>query len=387
MNPLQTRIGILGGGQLGRMMIEESLRLNLTFNILENDPNCPCANICDKLIVGSLQDESAIRKLAEISDVLSYEIEHVNTEVLLKLESEGKTIIPSPKVLQIIQDKGLQKQFYLDNNIPTSSFVLANNKKEWANALGQIKTEKFAAKTRKDGYDGKGVMLINKSTILADLNSIPFEQACVLEEFIPCQKELSVIVARDRNGNTLCYPSVEMEFDPVANLVTFLLCPANIDKVMEAKAEEIAIHAVNALGGIGIFAVEMFLTNDNNIFVNEIAPRVHNSGHHSIEACYTSQFEQLARILANIPLGSTTSIQPAVMINLLGADDFSGPYQLIGLEEISAIEGVYLHLYGKKESKPKRKMGHITVLAETAKEAHEKAQKVNALISFKPTNN
>jgi len=384
MNPLQTRIGILGGGQLGRMMIEESLRLNLTFNILENDPNCPCANICDKLIVGSLQDEAAIRKLAEISDVLSYEIEHVNTEVLLKLESEGKTIIPSPKVLQIIQDKGLQKQFYLDNNIPTSSFVLVNNKNEWANALGQIKSEKFAAKTRKDGYDGKGVMLLNKSTILADLNSIPFEQACVLEEFIPCQKELSVIVARDRNGNTLCYPSVEMEFDPLANLVTFLLCPANIDKVMEAKAEEIAIHAVNALGGIGIFAVEMFLTNDNQILVNEIAPRAHNSGHHSIEACYTSQFEQLIRILANIPLGSTKSIKPAVMINLLGADDFSGPYQLEGLEEISAMEGVYVHLYGKKECKPKRKMGHITVLAESPEDAHKKAHKVSSLVSFKP---
>jgi 5-(carboxyamino)imidazole ribonucleotide synthase len=384
MNPLQTRIGILGGGQLGRMMIEESLRLNLTFNILENDPNCPCANICDKLIVGSLQDEAAIRKLAEISDVLSYEIEHVNTEVLLKLESEGKTIIPSPKVLQIIQDKGLQKQFYLDNNIPTSSFVLVNNKNEWANALGQIKSEKFAAKTRKDGYDGKGVMLLNKSTILADLNSIPFEQACVLEEFIPCQKELSVIVARDRNGNTLCYPSVEMEFDPLANLVTFLLCPANIDKVMEAKAEEIAIHAVNALGGIGIFAVEMFLTNDNQILVNEIAPRAHNSGHHSIEACYTSQFEQLVRILANIPLGSTKSIKPAVMINLLGADDFSGSYQLEGLEEISAMEGVYVHLYGKKECKPKRKMGHITVLAESPEDAHKKAHKVSSLVSFKP---
>jgi len=384
MNPLQTRIGILGGGQLGRMMIEESLRLNLTFNILENDPNCPCANICDKLIVGSLQDEAAIRKLAEISDVISYEIEHVNTEVLLKLESEGKTIIPSPKVLQIIQDKGLQKQFYLDNNIPTSSFVLVNNKNEWANALGQIKSEKFAAKTRKDGYDGKGVMLLNKSTILADLNSIPFEQACVLEEFIPCQKELSVIVARDRNGNTLCYPSVEMEFDPLANLVTFLLCPANIDKVMEAKAEEIAIHAVNALGGIGIFAVEMFLSNDNQILVNEIAPRAHNSGHHSIEACYTSQFEQLVRILANIPLGSTKSIKPAVMINLLGADDFSGPYQLEGLEEISAMEGVYVHLYGKKECKPKRKMGHITVLAESPEDAHKKAHKVSSLVSFKP---
>jgi 5-(carboxyamino)imidazole ribonucleotide synthase len=385
MNPLHTRIGILGGGQLGRMMIEESLRLNLTFNILENDPNCPCANICDQLIVGSLQDEVAIRKLSEISDVLSYEIEHVNTEALLKLESEGKTIIPSPKVLQIIQDKGLQKQFYLEHNIPTSAFALVNYKNEWANALQQIKSEKFAAKTRKDGYDGKGVMLLNKSSILTDLNSIPFEQSCVLEEFIPCQKELSVIVARDRNGNTLCYPSVEMEFDPVANLVTFLLCPANIDKSIEAKAEEIAINAVNALQGIGIFAVEMFLTNDNNILVNEIAPRVHNSGHHSIEACYTSQFEQLVRILANIPLGSTKSILPAVMINLLGADDFSGPYQLEGLEEISAMEGVYVHLYGKKESKPKRKMGHITVLAESSKEAHEKAQKVNALVRFKPT--
>lgn len=385
MNPLHTRIGILGGGQLGRMMIEESLRLNLTFNILENDPNCPCANICDELIVGSLQDEEAIRKLADISDVISYEIEHVNTEALLKLEEEGKTIIPSPRVLQIIQDKGLQKQFYQEHQIPTSPFVLVNNKNEWADGLNKIQSEKFAAKTRKDGYDGKGVMLLNKSAILADLDSIPFEQACVLEEFIPCQKELSVIVARDRNGNTLCYPSVEMEFDPIANLVTFLLCPAHIDKSIEAKAEEIAIHAVNALGGIGIFAVEIFLTNDNNILVNEIAPRVHNSGHHSIEACYTSQFEQLVRILSNIPLGSTKSIEPAVMINLLGADDFSGSYQLKGLEEISAMEGVYVHLYGKKESKPKRKMGHITVLAGTAKEAREKAQKVNALVRFKPT--
>jgi 5-(carboxyamino)imidazole ribonucleotide synthase len=384
MNPLHTRIGILGGGQLGRMMIEESLRLNLTFNILENDPNCPCANICDQLIIGSLQDEESIRKLASISDVISYEIEHVNTEALLKLEEEGKTIIPSPKVLQIIQDKGLQKQFYLDNNIPTSPFVLVNNKNEWTNALVQINTEKFAAKTRKDGYDGKGVMLLNKSAVLADLGSIPFDQACVLEEFIPCQKELSVIVARDTNGNTVCYPSVEMEFDPIANLVTYLLCPAHIDESIETKAEEIAIRAVKALNGIGIFAVEMFLTNDNHILVNEIAPRVHNSGHHSIEACYTSQFEQLVRILANIPLGSTKSIQPAVMINLLGAVDFSGSYQLEGLEEISAMEGVYVHLYGKKESKPKRKMGHITVLAESPEEARQKAQKVSALISFKP---
>ncbi len=384
MNPLNTRIGILGGGQLGRMMIEESLRLNLSIHVLENDINCPCAGICDSLILGSLQDEVAIRKLAEITDVITYEIEHVNTAALLRLEAEGKTIIPSPKILQIIQDKGLQKQFYLNNNIPSSVFVLVNNKNEWEGALAQINSHKFAAKTRTDGYDGKGVMLLNKADILDNLNAIPFDVPCVLEEFIPCQKELSVIVARDRQGNTICYPSVEMEFDPIANLVTFLLCPAQIDKTIEAKAEEIAIRAVKALDGIGIFAVEMFLTPDNDILVNEIAPRVHNSGHHSIEACYTSQFEQLIRILANIPLGSTKTIQPAVMINLLGADDFSGTYEIDGLEEISVMEAVYLHLYGKSENKPKRKMGHITILAETAEEAHKKAQKVNALVRFKP---
>lgn len=384
MNPLNTRIGILGGGQLGRMMIEESLRLNLSIHVLENDINCPCAGICDSLILGSLQDEVAIRKLAEITDVITYEIEHVNTAALLRLEAEGKTIIPSPKILQIIQDKGLQKQFYLNNNIPSSVFVLVNNKNEWEGALAQINSHKFAAKTRTDGYDGKGVMLLNKADILDNLNAIPFDVPCVLEEFIPCQKELSVIVARDRQGNTICYPSVEMEFDPIANLVTFLLCPAQIDKTIEAKAEEIAIRAVKALDGIGIFAVEMFLTPDNDILVNEIAPRVHNSGHHSIEACYTSQFEQLIRILANIPLGSTKTIQPAVMINLLGADDFSGTYEIDGLEEISAMEAVYVHLYGKSESKPKRKMGHITILAETAEDAHKKAQKVNALVRFKP---
>ena len=262
--------------------------------------------------------------------------------------------------------------------------MLVNNKNEWEGALAQINSHKFAAKTRTDGYDGKGVMLLNKADILDNLNAIPFDVPCVLEEFIPCQKELSVIVARDRQGNTICYPSVEMEFDPIANLVTFLLCPAQIDKTIEAKAEEIAIRAVKALDGIGIFAVEMFLTPDNDILVNEIAPRVHNSGHHSIEACYTSQFEQLIRILANIPLGSTKTIQPAVMINLLGADDFSGTYEIDGLEEISAMEAVYVHLYGKSENKPKRKMGHITILAETAEEAHKKAQKVNALVRFKP---
>lgn len=355
------------------MMIEESLRLNLHFNILENDANCPCANITDQLIVGSLQDEDKIRELAAISDVLTFEIEHVNTEALLKLEKEGKEIIPSPRLLQIIQDKGYQKQFFYNNGIPSGNFVLVDNEQSWIPALGSIQSEKFAAKTRKDGYDGKGVVLLSKKDIIEGKVAIPFSQPCVLEEFIECEKELAVIVARDRSGNTVTYPAVEMEFDPIANLVTFLLCPADISSEIEEQAEQLALQTINAMKGVGVFAVEMFLAKDGRLLVNEVAPRVHNSGHHTIEACYTSQFEQLVRILAGIPLGSTNIVKPAVMMNLLGGEGFSGIYAISGLDEISSMEGVYVHLYGKKESKPKRKMGHITVLGDTPMDAHEKA--------------
>ncbi len=382
MNPLLKKIGILGGGQLGRMMIEESLRLNLHFNILENDANCPCASIADQLIIGSLQDEAKIRELAEISDVLTFEIEHVNTEALLKLEKEGKEIIPSPRLLQIIQDKGYQKQFFYDNGIPSGNFVLVDNEQSWIPALANIQSEKFAAKTRKDGYDGKGVVLLSKKDIIEGKVAIPFSQPCVLEEFIECEKELAVIVARDRSGNTVTYPAVEMEFDPIANLVTFLLCPADISSEIEEQAEELALQTINAMKGTGVFAVEMFLAKDGRLLVNEVAPRVHNSGHHTIEACYTSQFEQLVRILAGIPLGSTNIVKPGVMMNLLGGEGFSGTYAIQGLDEISSMEGVYVHLYGKKESKPKRKMGHITVLGDTPSDAHEKALYIQSKVGI-----
>lgn len=380
-NPLRKTIGIIGGGQLGRMMIEESLRLNNDFNILDA-ADCSCAALAKNHIVGKLTDAEAIKKLADISDVLTFEIEHINVDVLIELEEGGKEIIPSPKVLKVIQDKGIQKEFFVTHNIPTAPFVLVNTTEDWLSAINKFGGEKLVAKTRKDGYDGKGVTIFKTADVLADVKSIPFNSPSLIEAFIPCQKEISVMVARDTQGNIKTWPVVEMEFDPIANLVTFLDCPASLSPEKEQEAREIALNTIEKLNGVGVYAVEMFLTQDNQILVNEVAPRPHNSGHHTIEACYTSQFEQLVRILMGLPLGSTELIQPGVMMNLLGADDFSGTYRLQGLEEVSAMEGVYVHLYGKKESKPMRKMGHVTVTASTIQQAKNKAKQVSNIIKF-----
>lgn len=363
------------------MMIEETLRLNLTFNILDAE-DCPCASLADKHIIGKLTDGEAIRRLAAVSDVLTYEIEHIDVNTLLELEAEGKEIIPSPRVLQVIQDKGLQKAFFTSNNIPTSAFIAVETPEQWLEAIEKLGRQKLVAKTRRDGYDGKGVSIINTAEIKADANKIPFGQPSIIEAFVPCEKEISVMVARDAAGNIKTWPVVEMVFDPVANLVTFLDCPATLDEGIEMKAREIAIHTIEKLNGTGVFAVEMFLTAGNEILVNEVAPRPHNSGHHTIEACYTSQFEQLVRVLAGLPLGSTELIQPAVMMNLLGATDFSGRYRLDGLEEVSEMEGVYVHLYGKTESKPVRKMGHVTVIAKTLGDAKARARQVHERLRF-----
>ncbi len=381
LNPLKKRIGIIGGGQLGRMIIEESLRLNLQFNVLDA-PDCPSGKLAQHHISGKITDASMIKELAAISDVLTYEIEHVNVEVLIELEAQGKEIIPSPKVLQIVQDKGLQKQFFKDKGIPTSPFLLVETTSDWVSAIQQLGGDWLVAKTRRDGYDGKGVVIFDTKEILQHTEKIPFHEPTMLESFIPCEKEISVMVARDKSGDTKTWPVVDMEFDPDANLVTFLDCPANITNEVEQKARELACKTIEALNSPGVYAVEMFLTKSGDVLVNEIAPRPHNSGHHTIEACYTSQFEQLVRILVGLPLGSTGLIQPAVMINLLGAPDFSGSYRIQGLEEASSIEGVYVHLYGKAESKPMRKMGHITVLAATKEEAKDRAKRVEKLIRF-----
>lgn len=382
-NPLKKAIGIIGGGQLGRMMIEESLRLNNSFNILDS-ADCPCAFLANKHIEGKLTDGSAIRELAAISDVLTFEIEHIDVDTLLQLEQEGKEVIPSPKVLQIIQDKGLQKAFFSQHGIPTAPFFLVHEPDSWVEAIAKLGGSKLVAKTRKDGYDGKGVTIFDTATVLNNTEARPFKQASLIEAFIPCEKEISVMVARDREGNMLTWPVVEMEFDPQANLVTFLDCPAQLTDAVTEKARTIATNTIEKLGSAGVYAVEMFLTPTGEVLVNEIAPRPHNSGHHTIEACYTSQFEQLVRILIGLPLGSTGLIQPAVMMNLLGAPDFSGEYRLDGLEEISAMEGVYVHLYGKTESKSMRKMGHITVTAPTLADAKAKAHEVYKRVTFKP---
>lgn len=382
MNQLKKRIGIIGGGQLGRMMIEEGARLNLHFNVLESDANCPCAHLANEFVEGSLMDEASIRKLAAISDVLTYEIEHVNTEALIKLEQEGVEIIPSPRILKMIQDKGLQKEFYAKNDIPSGKFFLVNNRDEWHRLIPLLGSDKFVAKTRTGGYDGKGVAILNSKEMVDFPERIPFEGPCVLEEFVVCEKELAVIVARDKSGNIVSFPSIEMEFDPIANLVTLLISPARVGSIIEEKAEEIARKVVQALDGPGLFAVELFLDKEGNIFVNEVAPRPHNSGHHTIEACYTSQYEQLARILLELPLGHTELVQPAGMVNLLGAAGFSGTYRLDKLNEVSKMPGVYVHLYAKAESKPMRKMGHVSILAPTLDEVIEKANYVREHLIF-----
>jgi 5-(carboxyamino)imidazole ribonucleotide synthase len=382
MLPSKIKIGIIGGGQLGKMLIEAGKPWNIHYTILE-EANAPAADIANTHIIGSLMDADKIMALAAQCDVMTYEIEHVNIEALHTLEAQGKRIVPSLKILEIIQDKGLQKLFFQHHRIPTTDFELVENEEEWAEKLLKLKGETVAAKLRKGGYDGKGVALVNKKEMLAHVRNIPFTEPVVLEEFVEGAIELAVIVSRNEQGDINTFPTVEMEFDPQANLVEFLFSPANISLEIDEKVKRIAMDAIIKLQGIGIFAVEMFLDKDNNIYVNEIAPRPHNSGHHTIEACYTSQYEQLNRILLGMPLGSTSLIKPAAMINLLGAPNVSGAYEITGLEKVLATEGVFIHLYNKTETKPKRKMGHIAILGDTIEEVKIKAQMVKSTIGMK----
>lgn len=367
------------------MMIEETFRYNFTINTLDADGS-PCQGLSATHIVGSLKDANAIKELAQISDVLTYEIEHINIDALFELEKQGKEIIPSPHILHIIQDKGLQKQFFAQHNLPTGKFKLVETEADWLTAIAELGGEKLVSKSRKEGYDGKGVAIFNTAELIQDISKRAFTSNALIEEFVTCQTELSVMVARDKMGNIATWPVVDMEFDPQANLVTYLNCPAQVSEDIAQQAESIALKTIEALDGVGVFAVELLLDLNGNIFVNEVAPRPHNSGHHTIEACYTSQFEQLVRICAGLPLGSTKLIQPAVMINLLGGEGFSGKYRLQGLEEATAIEGVYIHLYGKTESKPMRKMGHVTITAPTLEEARTKAKRVLELLIFVSAN-
>lgn len=372
---------MIGGGQLGRMFLQNAANYGAKVVVLENESDAPAVQLTHDYIQGSIKDPLAIRKLAAQCDVLTYEIEHIHSDVLLELKAEGHTIIPDPAILKIIQDKGSQKLFYTQNNIPTAPYKLVNHPSEWSDAMQELGGGRFAAKATTGGYDGKGVFLTDIQWVVENAESIPFQGPTVIEQFIPCKKEIAVLVAVGQDGQAVVYPAVDMAFHPVSNLVTYLFTPAEIDEAIEQKAEALALKTIKALGGAGLFAVEMFLTEDDDLLINEIAPRPHNSAHHTIEGSYTSQFDQLLRVLMGWPLGSTAFHQAAVMINLVGPEGGEGEYYLKNIEKATALEGVYVHLYGKKTSKPHRKLGHITIVAPTLDAAKQKAEQVQEWVT------
>ena len=369
-------LGVLGGGQLGRMLIQSAINYNQDIHILDPDPNAPCKDLSQRFTVGSLKDFDTVYAFGHGCDVLTVEIESVNTEALEKLQREGKKVYPQPDILSLIKDKRKQKQFYQLNGIPTADFILTADKAEVIHNADFLPA---VNKLGKEGYDGRGVQVLRTE---ADLENA-FDAPGLLEKLIDFDKEIAVTVARNEAGELVAYPAVECAFHPTANLVEFLFAPAEISKEVAEKAEHIAKDVIMKLGMVGILAVEMFVTKEGEVLVNEVAPRPHNSGHHTIEANFTSQFEQHLRSVMNWPLGNPDLRCPAAMINLLGEDGFTGPVLVEGQNEALAEKGVYIHLYGKKITKPFRKMGHVTILSDTIDGLKEKAQRIKEVIKIK----
>ena len=370
---LTPTIGILGGGQLGLMLLQAAIDWNLRVHILDPDAEAPCRNLCTQFIQGSLTDYDTVYQFGQGVDVLTIEIERVNVDALEALEREGKRVFPQPSVIRVIQDKRLQKQFYRDHDLPTADFVLTDNR----NDVAQLATQQpsfFPAfhKLGRDGYDGRGVQRIRSS---ADVDKA-FDAPGVLEQAVDFEKELAVIVARNERGEVQTFPTVEMVFHPELNLVDYLFAPAQISDVIEKQAQDIARRTADAFGIVGLLAVELFLDKQGNVLINEVAPRPHNSGHHTMRANVTSQFEQHWRAILNYPLGSTTFYQPAAMVNLLGEDGYTGPAVYEGLETLLAMPGVFPFFYGKALTKPFRKMGHVTVMDSSLDALREKVERV-----------
>lgn len=374
------KLGIIAGGQLGKMLIQEASKWDIITCVLDNDENCPAGKIASHFIKGNNLDFESVYQFGKLADVLTFEIENVNIEALKKLKSEGRKIVPDPEILELIQDKGLQKAFYERNGIPTSGFKIYESETAIRSGIekGEINFP-FVQKLRKGGYDGRGVAVINdKSDLIKILSG-----ASVIEEKVEIVKEISAIAARNRKGEIKCFPVVEMIFDPRANLVDKLICPSSITVEQSEKAVNYASEIIELLNMEGLLAVEFFIDPKGEVIVNEVAPRPHNSGHHTIESMITSQFEQHLRAILNLPLGCTKLKFPSVMINILGADGFEGPAIYEGLTESMAIDGVKIHLYGKKITKPYRKMGHVTILSSSLECALKKAEKVKQLIRVK----
>ncbi len=369
-------LGILGGGQLGKMLLQVTSRLSIKTNILDPSDESPCKNMCSNFTVGNLMDFESVYNFGKECDLITYEIEHINVDALEKLENEGIKVHPSSSTLRIIQDKSRQKEFFVKNKIPTSKFTYYSSLEDLN--YSELKYPCVWKKT-KFGYDGYGVKILNSKE---DLNDLPDTQF-IIEDMVPFKKELATTIARNESGDIEIFPVVEMMFNETSNQVEFVICPAQISSEINEKAKEIALKVSESFKQVGLMAVEMFLTKDDEILVNEVAPRPHNSAHYSIEGCINSQFDQHINSILNLPLGCSKSNVYAIMANLVGDNGYHGEVLYDGVEDAMKIDNVKVHIYGKKQTKPNRKMGHITVLDTNLKEGLKKAQTVKKLIQIK----
>lgn len=371
------KLGILGGGQLGKMLLQDCIRYDIYTKVMDPNKEAPCQRICNEFIIGSLTNYEDVVSFCEDVDIVTVEIENVNVDALEFLEKNGKKVFPSSKTLRIIQDKSKQKDFYVEHDLPTSSYKNYDNLSDVITDFNQGKiTLPKVWKSAKFGYDGKGVKIIHSSDDLQNLPDVP----CLIEEKVKIKKEVSVIVARNQNKEEICFPAVEMEFNDHSNLVEYIICPANITKKLEEKACDIAIKTAKSFNSIGLLAVELFITENNEILINEVAPRPHNSGHHTIECCLTSQFDQHIRAILNLPLGNSSLKSPGIMVNLIGENEFEGNVVYENIEKILKISGVSTHFYGKKKSRLNRKMGHVTIVHNDINEAKKIGKEVKKLI-------
>lgn len=360
------KLGVLGGGQLGRMLIQAGIDLNINFSVLDPDPQAPCSQLAG-FTAGKLTDYDTVMRFGATCDLITIEIENVSTQALHELMLMGKKVYPQPHIVELIQDKRTQKKFFIDNGIPTAPFILTESREQVRQNRSFLPC---VHKLGKEGYDGRGVQVLRREE---DIDKT-FDAPGLLEELIDFEKEIAVIVARNEAGDIISYPAVEMVFHPEKNLVEYLFAPAQIAGALAHAADTIAKNLIDKLKMVGLLAVEMFVTKEGKVLVNEVAPRPHNSGHHTIEANVTSQYEQHLRAILNQPLGNTRSLAPSAMVNLLGADGYKGKAKYIGMERLLAMDGVHIHLYGKKDTKPFRKMGHVTIVDPDRKSLNEKVQ-------------
>ncbi|MCB9722220.1 MAG: 5-(carboxyamino)imidazole ribonucleotide synthase [Candidatus Omnitrophica bacterium] len=365
----EIRLGILRGGQLGRMLLQPCMNFGIIPHIMDIDESAPARPYCHQFSCGDAGNYDDVYRFGKGLDALTLEIEHVNLDALQQLQHDGVNVFPDPSLIEIVQDKGLQKQFYRDRGLPTADFFLVDSLKEW------MQTDiafPVVQKARREGYDGRGVAILNDPQDLGRAIDSP----SVIETRVDIKKEISVLVARNQAGQVSTFPTVEMVFHEGVQMLDYLFAPARIPADQDREAVALAERLAREVGLVGLLAVEMFVTADDRILINEIAPRPHNSGHHTIEACRTSQFEQHIRSIFNLPLGSTELIAPAVMVNIVGEPGHSGPVAYIGIEPFLELPGVYIHRYGKKITRPHRKMGHVTVVRDSLDEALEIAQHI-----------